>query len=135
MIASRAIQTPGGNALAQADILTDFGRFLRLNTANGDAPPATIKSYWSNANQCVIWCVESGLNPALVTEDDILEYRRHLIDNFATGSVATKLAAIKRLYEAAVWRGLRPDNPAAGIRPPKDKTERAERVKYLPQMD
>jgi len=44
--------------------------------------------------------------------------------------VAVKLTAIRRL--AAAWRGLRQDNPAAGLRAPKDKTERAERIKFLP---
>jgi site-specific recombinase XerD len=48
------------------------------------------------------------------------------------GTVAVKLAAVRRLYEAAVWRGLRQDNPAAGLRAPKDRTERAERIKFLP---
>ena len=46
--------------------------------------------------------------------------------------MAVKLAAIRQLYEAAVWRGLRQDNPAAGLKAPKDKTERTERIKFLP---
>ena len=51
---------------------------------------------------------------------------------FWRGTVAVKLPAVKRLYEAATWHGLRPDNPAAGLRAPKDKTARAERIRYLP---
>jgi len=35
------------------DILADFGKFLRLHTADGDASPATIRSYHSNAGQFV----------------------------------------------------------------------------------
>ena len=45
--------------------------------------------------------------------------------------MAVKLAAIRQLYEAAVWRGLRQDNPAAGLKAPKGKTERSERIKFL----
>jgi site-specific recombinase XerD len=57
--------------LAAADIMADFGRFLRLHTADGDASPATIRSYYGNAAQFVAWCGEHGINPATATEDDI----------------------------------------------------------------
>jgi integrase/recombinase XerD len=80
----------------------------------------------------VAWCGEQGISPATTTEDDIAAYRKALVGQYTTGTVAVKLAAIRRLYEAAVWRGLRQDNPAAGLRAPKDKTERAEHVKFLP---
>ena len=112
--------------------VSDFGKFLRLHVADGDASPATIKSYWSNARQFVGWCQENQVDPATATEDDIVEYRRALVDEYERGTVATKLAAVKRLYEAIAWRGLRSDNPAAGLRAPRDRTDRSERVKYLP---
>lgn len=118
--------------LTTVDIMADFGKFLRLHTADGDASPATIRSYCSNAGQFVAWCAERGINPATATEDDIAVYRRELVAQYKVGTVAVKLAAIQRLYEAAVWRGLRQDNPAAGLRPPKDRTARAERIKFLP---
>jgi integrase/recombinase XerD len=118
--------------LATADIMEDFGKFLRLHTADGDASPATLRSYYGNAGQFVAWCGERGINPATATEDDIATYRRELVARYEVGTVAVKLAAVRRLYEAAVWRGLRQDNPAAGLKAPRDKTERAERVKFLP---
>ena len=62
----------------------------------------------------------------------IVAYRKELIGQYEVGMVAVKLAAIRRLYEAAVWLRLRQDNPAAGLRAPKDRTERAERIKFLP---
>jgi integrase/recombinase XerD len=39
---------------------------------------------------------------------------------------------VRRLYQAATWRGLRTDNPAAGLKAPKERGARADRVKYLP---
>ena len=125
------IPTQGGD-LATVDILADFAKFLRLHTADGDASPASIRSYYSNAGQFVAWCAEHGINPATATEDDIATYRKVLVSQYATGTVAVKLSAIRRLYEAAQWRGLRQDNSAAGLRAPKDRTERAERIKFLP---
>jgi len=118
--------------LVAVDIMADFAKFLRLHTADGDASPATIRSYYGNAGQFVDWCAEHGINPATATEDDIATYRRELVAQYEVGTVAVKLAAVRRLYEAAVWRGLRQDNPAAGLKAPRDKTERAERVKFLP---
>jgi integrase/recombinase XerD len=124
--------TTTDRTLTTTDILADFGKSLRLHTADGDASPATIRSYHSNAGQFVAWCTERGINPATATEDDIAVYRRELVAQYKVGTVAVKLAAIRRLYEAAVWRGLRQDNPAAGLRAPKDRTARAERMKFLP---
>ena len=123
----RQDQTP-----TTTDIMEDFAKFLRLHTADGDASPATIRSYYSNASQFATWCSEHGINPATATEGDVITYRKVLVAQYAMGTVSVKLAAIRRLYEAAVWRGLRQDNPAAGLKAPKDKTERAERIKFLP---
>jgi site-specific recombinase XerD len=77
-----------------------------------------------NAGQSVAWCAEQKINPATATEDDIATYRKVLVAEYATGTIAVKLAAIRCFYEAAVWRGLHQDNPAAGLRAPKDRTER-----------
>jgi integrase/recombinase XerD len=132
-IMTKALTIRTDSALtATADIMEDFAKFLRLHTADGDASPATIRSYYGNASQFVAWCAERGINPATATEDDIATYRRELVAQYEVGTVAVKLAAIRRLHEAAVWRGLRQDNPAAGLRAPKDRTERAERIKFLP---
>jgi site-specific recombinase XerD len=128
----QALTVRTDTALSTTDIMVDFAKFLRLHTADGDASPATIRSYYSNASQFVDWCGEHGINPATATEDDIATYRRELVAQYEVGTVAVKLAAIRRLYEAAVWRGLRQDNPAAGLRAPKDRIARAERIKFLP---
>jgi integrase/recombinase XerD len=121
-LTTRQDQTP-----TTTNVMTAFGAFLRLHVADGDASPATFRSYHSNAGQFVAWRAEHGINPATAIEDDIATYRKVLVARCATGTVAVKLAAIRRLYEAAQWRGLRQDNPAAGLRAPTDKTERAER--------
>jgi len=115
------------------DPLIVFADFLRLNVAQGDASPETIRSYKTHANDYVAWCWEQGVDPVLATEVDLQRYRAHLVGaGYTRGTIAVKLSVVRRLYQAAVWRGLRQDNPAAGLKPPKDKTSRAERVKYLP---
>lgn len=68
----------------------------------------------------------------LATEDDLKAYRAYLAEQYARATVTHRLAAVRRFYEAAIWRGYRADNPAAGIRPPRERTAREERVKFLP---
>ena len=114
------------------DLLADFGAWLRLHVADGDASEHTIRSYHAHAKQYAKWCADQGIRPGLATEADLLAYRRHLVGRYARGTVGVKLAAVRRLYEAALWRGLRADNPAAGLKAPRDKTARSERIKYLP---
>jgi integrase/recombinase XerC/integrase/recombinase XerD len=117
----------------EADVLAAFAKSLRLHTADGDASPATIRTYHSQAAQFVEWCREQDIDPAAVTEDHVIRYRKDLIDaGYSRSSIALKLSVVRRLYEAIRWRGIRQDNPAAGIKAPKDRTSRNERVKYLP---
>ncbi len=115
------------------DLIEIFGRFLRLYVADGDASAATMRTYHAQAAQFVTWCQQCGLSPATATEEDIISYRKYLVEaHYRPTTVALKLAVVRRLYEAIRWRGLRHDNPAAGIKAPRDRTSREERVKYLP---
>jgi integrase/recombinase XerD len=68
--------TTTDRALTTTDVMMAFGAFLRLYVADGDASPETIRSYYGNAAQFVVWCGEHGINPATVTEDDIAIYRK-----------------------------------------------------------
>jgi site-specific recombinase XerD len=114
------------------DLLAAWADFLRLDVAQGDASPRTVATYQAQVRDFLAWCHAQGLHPALATEDDLKAYRAHLVEQYARATVATRLAAIRRFYQAAVWRGYRTDNPAAGIRPPRERTARDERVRFLP---
>ena len=84
-----------------------FADFLRLNVAEGDASPNTTRAYFTHARQYATWCKEHGIDPRQVGEDTIADYRRHLVDaGYARDTIALKLAAVQRLYEAlaaATW--------------------------------
>lgn len=122
-----------GGELAQVDRLAQFAGFLRLHVAEGDASPETVRSYLGQVAQFVAWCEGEGVSPERATDGDLASYRRHLVEaGYARGTVATKLAAVRRFYDAAQSWGLRSDNPGAGLRAPRDRTGSAARVKYLP---
>jgi integrase/recombinase XerD len=115
------------------DLLSRFADFLRLNVAEGDASPETLRAYRAHARDYVAWCTAAGLNPATASYADLVDYRKHLVERgYSRGTVAYKVAALRRLYEAARAWGLRGDNPAEGLKPPKDTTATEDRRKFLP---
>jgi hypothetical protein len=60
---SGAPQTPE-DSTSLTEIL---GRFLRLYVAEGDASPATIRTYHAQAAQYVAWCQQQGISPSTAT--------------------------------------------------------------------
>ena len=126
-------QTSSAVQAASIDLLQDFARFLRVDVAQGDASPETIRNYWGQARAYLEWCCAEGIHPAEASEADVKSYRTYLVHaGYARSTIATRLNAARRLYAMAMARAYRSDNPAAGIRAPKDRTARADRVKWLP---
>ncbi|WP_067936530.1 tyrosine-type recombinase/integrase [Alicyclobacillus kakegawensis] len=121
--------------LTQASLMEAFADFLRLDVANGDASMDTIRGYKTQVAQWVAWCEENGINPSTATSADVKAYRLHLVQNgYKASSIAYKLTIIRRFYAAAVDNGLRPDNPASGVKPPRDKRAQDD-FHYLTEVD
>ena len=98
-----------------------FADFLRLDVAAGAASPDTVRAYLAGLRRFRDFCAGQGVDPRTATANDIREYRRWLGDaGYRPGTVALRLAAVRRLYDALQWEGLRPDNPARGIKPPRE---------------
>jgi site-specific recombinase XerD len=99
-----------------ADVLDQLATFLRINIAAGDASENTIRAYLSHVGQFVEWCWNEDLDPGRATETHLAEYRHYLSSEagYKRSTIGVKLSALRRFYQAAVWRGLRPDNPAEG---------------------
>ena len=112
-----------------------FADFLRIDVANGDASPDTIRGYRTQVASWVSWCKSQGINPAHATTEDVKAYRKDLLSaHYKPASIAHRLVILRRFYQAAVNAGLRADNPAAGVRPPKDKRA-AEDFGYLSEVE
>jgi integrase/recombinase XerD len=114
-------------------LLTVFAEFLDIDVGAGDAASDTLKTYRRQLQQFIHWCDRASINPAEVTKDDIKKYRRWMIDKqkFKPATIALKLAVVRRFYQAAVEKGLIAINPAAGVKPPREKHDPAERITYL----
>lgn len=116
------------------EILAAFHKWMRHDVADGAPSPETTRAYFCDVSQFLHWLADEGLSPVQAGEEDVKAYRAHLVETYAVSTVGRKLVAVRRFYQMAQARGAIPHNPAEGIAAPRDKTERAERVKYLPWL-
>jgi site-specific recombinase XerD len=115
----------------QAELSETFERFLRLSVADGQASPATLRAYREGAEAFIRFI--GSERAATATLDDVEAYRAHLIAEGKTQrTIATRLAAVRALYRAAQRWGLRPDNPAAGVRAPSALEASEDQIMFLP---
>ena len=119
-------------ALIQStDAIKAAAKWFRLDVANGDAREDTIKTYLSQIRQWFTWCKDQGVAPADAKTDDLKRYRGSLVDRGAKHStISLKLTTIRRFYQGAVDRKLLQENPADGVKAPKDRSA-YEKTKHL----
>jgi integrase/recombinase XerD len=109
-----------------------FERYLNLTIASGNASVDTIKTYRSRTAQFLFWCKERELYPALVTKENILEYRKHLVGESKTSpTIRLSLLSIKHFYTASLAEKLVKENPAMEVKAPREKREVASTINYL----
>jgi integrase/recombinase XerD len=109
-----------------------FERYLKLVIADGNASVDTIKTYRNRVAQFIHWCKERELYPALITKQNILEYRKQLIDKSKTSTtVRLSLISIKHFYTACLAEKLVKENPVVGVKAPREKREIGSTINYL----
>ncbi|NJL50984.1 MAG: tyrosine-type recombinase/integrase [Hydrococcus sp. SU_1_0] len=109
-----------------------FERYLNLTIADGNASVDTIKTYRNRTAQFLSWCKERELYPALVTKENILEYRKHLVDDSKTSpTIRLSLLAIRHFYTSCLAEKLVKDNPALSVKAPREKREVSSTINYL----
>ena len=80
--------------------------------------------------------VERELYPALITKENIKEYRKHLVDGGKTSpTIRLSLISIKHFYTACLADKLVKDNPTLGVKAPREKREVGSTIKYLTQEE
>jgi site-specific recombinase XerD len=125
----------GQGAITPAsDVMQNLATFLRLNVAEGDASEHTIEGYLIHIRQFYEWCQSHSIPAGQATEEHLAYYRRHMVEQgYKRSTITVKLSAIRRFYQAAIWRGLRQDNPAEGLKAPRDHTTRRDQImeRYL----
>ena len=120
------------------DLLERLHTWLIIEVSQGDPSKNTLRSYLGSAKSYLLWCEASRINYIAATDRDLKRYRAHLVQNkYRRGTVATRLAGLRRLYAAFVDWGWREDNPAIGLKARKDPTSRSEKIisKYIPDRE
>ena len=132
-----ATNSPQISTITTNNLLVVFAEFLDIDVSAGDASADTLKTYTRQLQQFLIWCDRRQLNPVTVTKEDIKKYRHWMIGQkkYKPATIALKLAVVRRFYQAGVEKGLISLNPAAGVKPPREKCDPAEKITYLEQTE
>jgi integrase/recombinase XerD len=115
-------------------LISVFTNFLQFDVANGGASGDTIVTYWTQVKQYLEWCRQGKIDPRAATRETIKVYRWWLGERgYKPKTIAVKLTAVSRLYDAAVEYGLMEGNPAWGVKPPTESIDPAAKITYLEQ--
>ncbi len=119
------------------ELIGVFTNFLQFDVANGRASGDTIVTYWTQVRQYLEWCRTSSIDPRAATRETIKVYRWWLSEQkgYKPKTIAVKLTAVSRLYDAAIEYGLIGSNPAWGIKAPTESIDPAAKITYLEQQE
>jgi site-specific recombinase XerD len=114
------------------ELIAAFTNFLTFDVGSGGASAETIRTYWCEVRYYLLWCETNQLQPLTVTRDQIKIYRHHLVQKkYKPSTISLKLVAISRMYDAAMEYRLLTINPVWGVKPPKQRSDPAERITHL----
>ena len=134
MVNTTEQQTEPVVAIDCDELIGVFTNFLQFDVANGGASGDTIVTYWTQVKQYLEWCRASQLDPRAATRETMKIYRWWLLERgYKSKTIAIKLTAVSRLYDAAMEYGLMSSNPVWGIKPPSESIDPAARITYLEQ--
>jgi integrase/recombinase XerD len=123
---------PAVPGLRVGELMEAFTGWMRVDVADGNPSPLTLRCYAADVRQHLGWLADQGLTVVDVDEELLKSFRSGMIeDGYAVSTVARKLAAVRRFYELATARGTLQRNPAVRVRSPRERTNHIERVKYL----
>ncbi|MGL4879584.1 MAG: tyrosine-type recombinase/integrase, partial [Waterburya sp.] len=96
----------------------------------------TVKTYRNRTAQFLYWCKERELYPALITKQNIIEYRKHLVDESKScATIRLSLLAIKHFYTSCLTEKLVKENPTIGVKAPRDKREVGSTLNFLTVLE
>jgi len=129
--ATSALPVTNQSPRTRSEMDAAFADFLRVDVANGDAAAETVHSYRTGVAQWMAWCASDKCDPGSATPFHIKRFRQALLEaGYKPVTIRLRLTIVRRFYEAARNAGLRPDNPAVGVRPPRVR-QATEEFKYL----
>lgn len=121
-VASACCPVCSPQPVAETAVGQAFAAFVCLEVAQGAATADTQRGYWSQVRAWAAWCQAQACCLATAPATAVKAYRQDLVAaGYQPASIAHKLAVLRRFYAAAVAAGLRAENPALGVHPPRDR--------------
>ncbi len=114
-------------------MLACFRQYLELVVADGDAAPDTLVTYHRRVRQYLTWCQDNHITPAHADQEIILKFRAYLIKQRQQqpATIALTLVVIRRFYQACVEKNLVQSNPVIGVKAPRPKVSKGDRITFL----
>ena len=123
-------------SIAPNELSIAWTRYLTEDVGRGAASTDTVRTYTTQIKMFLRWCHTRALAPLLASRSDIKAYRRALHEQgFKTSTIALKLSAVRRLYDAALEAELIATNPALGIKPPYSRRDPAFGITFLEKVE
>ena len=120
-----------GQVMNEQQILDKFADILEIDVANGDAREDTLRAYASNMKMFVQWYKDQGFNINEIREWHIKKYRQFMInEGLAHATQSLKLTTLRRFFKGLKDRDIIERNPAANVKPPRDREAKTD-IKYL----
>lgn len=114
------------------ELIAAFTNFLQFDVGAGGASAETIRTYWCEVKQYLLWCRSHQIQPLTATRNTIKIYRHYLLtQQYQPATISLKMVAVSRMYDAAIEYGLISHNPVWGVKPPKQRGDPADRITYL----
>ena len=132
-IAKLSVHSTNSSSHLLSQLSSAFTDFLKIDVADGAASDDTIYTYSHQIRHYLLWCRQFEVNPATATRKQIKQYRHWMVEvrNFKPATIALKLTAVRRFYDAAIEHELLAVNPAMGVKAPKDKRDLADKITFL----
>ncbi len=103
-------------AIHVKNIVLDPPLTATMQNVAGQLAPTSCKTYTVDAKHFAQWMDEHDLSLFSLDRDDLVAYRAHLAQTYATSTASRMWAVVKRLLDEAVQRDLLAKNPTEGIR-------------------
>lgn len=87
-----------------------------MHNVVGQLAPTSRKTYLIDAKHFAQWMAEQHLSLFSLDRDDLVNYRAHLAETYATSTASRMWAVARRLLDEAFQRNLLAKNPSEGIR-------------------
>jgi len=96
--------------------------FLDFIALEKSLSPRTVEAYARDLGQAEAALASRGVDLADATREDLTEYERHLAGlGLAVRSSRRKLSAVRSFFRFLAREGMRKDDPASLLRPPKGR--------------